>query len=429
MKKVLTLSLGLFLGFCLHAQDILIRDINLIPMTGNTVVKKQNVLIRDGKIQQIGSFTVPKDKGKLTIIEGKGKYLMPGLADMHVHLPEASRTDTLLLLNIAAGVTHIRVTNSKVKPQEIMQRLEQTPSGIRPGIYYSKIVTAKTDYSLLQFDSVMQILKKDRIDFIKLFSVASTETFDHLMQAAQKNGIIVCGHFPMYLQADKLVALPMEKVLASGFKSIEHLGGYDEINEEAVLQRAIQLTKQYKVYNCPTLDWDQMAFDQLYPEAYQNRLSYPLLPDRYIRNWEAQYRADVQEAGGAEKVIAERDKYRPTFEKKKKILKMLADQDCPLLIGGDATGNFQLDGFNVYEEMYNWSQAGLDNYTILKSATVSPAAFFNESDQWGTIETGKNADLVILDKNPLEDIRNITTIRSTLIKGKLYHKKELMAGL
>lgn len=108
---------------------------------------------------------------------------------------------------------------------------------------------------------------------------------------------------------------------------------------------------------------------------------------------------------------------------------MLADQDCPLLIGGDATGNFQLDGFNVYEEMYNWSQAGLDNYTILKSAIVSPAAFFNESDKWGTIETGKNADLVILDKNPLEDIRNITTIRSTLINGKLYHKKELMAGL
>ena len=125
----------------------------------------------------------------------------------------------------------------------------------------------------------------------------------------------------------------------------------------------------------------------------------------------------------------ERDKNLPAYEKKKNILKMLYENGCHLLIGGDAGGSFQADGFNVYEEMMNWHNAGLDNYTIIKSATVTPALFFNEANKWGTIEKGKDADLIILDKNPLKDIKNITTVETTIIQGKIYKKAELLKGL
>ena len=428
MRKVFTLTLLLCSGFLLHAQDILIRDINIIPMTGKKVLKKQSVLIRDGKILQIGKLSAIRDKQQASIIDGHNKYLMPGLADMHVHMSDSLQTDTLLMLNIAAGITHIRITNSRMPQQRLRQKLAGTPS-VRPKVIYSYLIGKQKNDTEQQCDSLMTALKNDDIHFIKLFSVSDETSFAPLMRAAQKNGITVYGHYPKYYMPGKGIALPMEEVLNSGFKSIEHLGGYDELEQDAALKKAIQLTKANKVYNCPTLDWDQMAFDQLYPETYKKRMTYNLLPERYILRWEREYAAGIEKAGGVEKVMAERDKYRPTFDKKKKILKMLADADCYLLVGGDASGSFQAPGFNVYEEMMNWSNAGLDNYTILKSATVTPAAFCKESDQWGTIEEGKDADLVILDKNPLEDIRNITTIGATLVDGRVYYKKELMSGL
>jgi dihydroorotase-like cyclic amidohydrolase len=429
MKKVITLMYCLLVCSGLRAQDILIRGISLIPMTGsNKVLKKQSVLIRGGKIREIGPFTTIKDKDSVTVIDGKGKYLMPGLADMHVHLPDAAKTDTLLMLNIAAGVTHIRVTNSRMPQQELQQKLAGKHS-ISPKIVYSHIIGKQTNYTDEQYDSLMQVIKNKDFRFIKLFSVSDVGAFEHLMRATQEKGVMVYGHYPQYKQGEKMVPVPMEKVLASGFRSIEHLGGYDEINDGAALQKAIRLTSINNVYNCPTLDWDQMAFDQLYPDAYKKRMTYNLLPEKYILNWEAEYAAAIEKGGGVSKLVADRDKYKPTFAKKKKILKMLADQNCPLLIGGDASGSFQVYGFNVYEEMINWSKAGLDNYTILKSATVTPAAFCKETEQWGTIETGKDADLVILDKNPLENIRNINTISSTIIDGRIYHKKEILGRL
>jgi len=76
--------------------------------------------------------------------------------------------------------------------------------------------------------------------------------------------------------------------------------------------------------------------------------------------------------------------------------------------------------------MKNWSNLGIDAYTILKSATVHPAAFFNQQENWGTIEIGKNADVILLDKNPLENIDNITTVTTTILNGKIYQKADLM---
>src|SRR5690606_33018250 len=104
----------------------------------------------------------------------------------------------------------------------------------------------------------------------------------------------------------------------------------------------------------------------------------------------------------------------------------LYQNECLLLIGGDAEISFQAPGFNIYEEMQNWSKIGIDNFTILKSATNTPALFFNQADEWGTIEIGRNADLIILTKNPIEDIKNIATVETTVINGKIYNTKKTL---
>lgn len=429
MKKIVIVLITLILTTKNYAQDIIIKNINIIPMTSDTLVKNQSVLIRKGKINTIGDYKkLPKNK-QTTIIDGNGKYLMPSLADMHVHFPEADKIENLLLANIEAGVTQIRIMNSKVPQLEVRDKLSRKADLISPNIHYSQIIKRNETYTEWQADSLMLQIKKEKISFIKLLSLSDEQTFDNLTKAAGKHNIIICGHYPMHLIDNKSKIVDIEKTIKSNFKSIEHLGGYTYLKDNEQLDRAIQLTKEYNIYNCPTLDWDIMAYDLQYPDEYKTRLTYQFLPKKITQNWETDYETGIAKAGGREKVIESKNKYKTTFDLKLNILKKLYENDCPLLIGGDAGNICQENGFNVYEEMVNWSNAGIDNFTILKSATVTPSQFFNESNEWGTIEIGKNAEFLILEKNPLTDIKNITTIQTTIVGEKIYNNKELINQL
>jgi len=426
MRKIIIASFGLLSSLLSQSQEIIMKEINLITMTSNTVVKNHNVLLKDGKIAAIGRYKdFPKNKQQ-TVIDGKGKYLMPGLADMHVHLPESKEVNILLKMNVAAGVTHLRVMNSVAPQMDVKRQIESEPSAVSPKMHYSHLIKRDIKYSEQQFDSLLVALKSQNIDFIKLMSLSNEETFDNLMKSAKKQNRIVCGHYPKFAQFGKPVSVSMEKVLNNNFKSIEHLAGYDALENEEQLKNAVALTKTQNIYNCPTLDWDIIAADLLYPNEFKNRLTYKILPKSIIDKWETKYAEDVLKAGGPEKIITAKEKYSPIFEKKKQLLKMLYQNDCLLLLGSDSGNTFQADGFNVYEEMKNWSNLGIDAYTILKSATVHPAAFFNQQENWGTIEIGKNADVILLDKNPLENIDNITTVTTTILNGKIYQKADLM---
>lgn len=423
MKIKLTLYLFFLIlinGQAQNKTDFIIKDINVLTMVNSDILYNKSILVQSGKIVKIDDFKNLTKNKKTRIIQGKGKYIMPGLTEMHSHLPIESKVDTLLIENVAAGVTHLRIMNTKSSQIQLKERIKNNQNTIAPKLFYSYIITREVKFNGMQFDSLMTEIKKSEINFIKLFSVASEEVFDALMTSANKNNVIVCGHYPS--------GIKMEKVLKSGFKSIEHLGGYSSIKDENELNNALKLTQERKVFNCPTLDWDLMAYNLQYPNEYKNRLIYSNAPKKYLENWETQY-SKVIEKEGIEKVLITKEKYLPTFANKQKILKKLNDNNCLLILGSDAEFNFQMNGFNLFEEMYSWSKAGIDNLTILKSATITPAMFFNEDHIWGTIEVGKVADLIILEKNPLVDIRNITTVELTILDGKIYLKKDLLNKL
>ena len=418
MKNLLLLF---FLAISIHVSsqsnpDLIIKDVNIISMTNSGIMMNKSVAITNGKITQIDDFNKIKKGKNCKLIEAKGKFLMPGLAEMHSHLPDENKVDTVLLRNVAAGVTHLRVMNADLDQLKLKKRLESTES-ISPKLHYSFILTKDYKYTELQFDSLMLEIKKNGLNLIKLFSIANEETFDNLMNSANRNKVLVCGHFPG--------SVNVEKVLYSGFKSIEHVGGLDKIQDSSALLIAILHTKEKEVFNCPTLDWDIMACNLQYPREYKHRLIYYNAPKHYLHRWETEYNKMITEAG-QEKILSTKEKYLPSFKNKENILKALYENNCLLIVGSDPGGVFQMEGFNMYEEMVNWSKAGIDNYTILKSATVNPALFFNEQDKWGTVETGKDADLILLIKNPLEDITNIRTVVTTILNGNIYKKTDLL---
>jgi len=423
MKFQLSLVLSFVLGlntFAQQSHDLIIKDINILSMRDSMLLLKQSVLIQQGKIIRIDDFKNLRPVKGVQVISGRGKFLMPGLAEMHSHFPAGGQADTLLLENVAAGVTHIRIMNSGTPQATIRERLKQSPELISPKLHYSQLIRKDIRYSVSQFDSLMMDMKKNGISFIKLLSLADEETFDNLMKAANKNKVTVCGHFPR--------AVRLEKVLKSGFKSIEHLAGYDGVADEATMEKMISLTKDQAVYNCPTLDWDLFSMNLQYPDDYKNRLTYASSAKKYRDKWEREYAAEIEKTG-KEKVIAGKEARLRVFVRKQQLLKKLSDQGCLLLVGSDAGNSFQMNGFNMHEEMWNWSLAGVDNFKILQSATVIPSIFFNEQDSWGTVEVGKSADLIILSKNPMTDIRHIQSIETTIIEGKVYQKEALLKKL
>jgi len=414
MKIKLLILVNLVIVVQIFGQRIIVKNVNIIPINQNIVLKNKSILIENGKIIKIDDFKKLELEKTEKIINAKNKYLIPGLADMHVHLHEKKYLDTLLLLNISAGVTQIRIMNSDVNQAEIKNSLNQK---VKPTIHFSYIFSKKN--STNQIDSVFNDIKKNNLEFVKLFSIKDENTFDELIKRANQENTIVCGHYPS--------SISMSKVLNSGFKSIEHLPAYSNDENIENLEVNIKLTKENKVYNCPTFDYFVTVFNYQYPN-YKNRLTYQKAPQSYKDKWGKELKAKM-EKNGEKKFLEFGENYKPKFEKQKLVFKKLYENECLLLVGSDPSGLFQMSGFSMHDEMLFWSELGIDNYTILKSATLIPAQFFNEQDKWGSIEVNKDADLIILDKNPLENIKNLSTIETIIKQGNIYNQKELLKNL
>lgn len=357
MQKGLFIFIGIFISQFIFAQDIIIKDATILPMHMDGTIEGKSVRINGGKIVQIAPFSRIKKPKKTRIVDAKGLFLMPGLADMHVHLPINTQLDSVLMLSLSAGVTHVRAMNAEEDPMNYLSIHQVKVNSEFPKIFTSYINTGKDRFSVNQLDSLMLSIKKQGYRFIKLFSVANEETFLNVMKMAHKHEIIVAGHFPGDLS--------MDLVLKSKFKSIEHLGGYIPQDKVGNLDRVVSLSKE--IYNCPTLNY----------------------------------------------FISELPKDTSYHSHLVKVLKALDKESCRILVGSD------LDGQNgMFAEMKIWENIGISRYKILKSATFNPSLFFNESQEWGSIQVGREASFLLLNKNLLLGIDHLKSIKKIFLRGK-----------
>ena len=421
LKLGLSLIAGIIALTLMGQNDLLIRDIAILPMSSDTLLVHKSVLIQNGQIVEIGDSQMVQTPKNCKVIDGAGKFLMPGLAEMHSHLPVEKKVDTFLMTNVAAGVTHLRIMNTKSSQMALKKRIENNADFITPKLHYSYIIKKDVNFIEPQFDSALIAAKRDGYNFVKLLSIYNQTVFENLMRAAKRQNMIVCGHYPESVFLGRLFQFE--------FRSIEHLGGYENFPDTNYLALAVQQTKAAGIFNCPTLEWDKMAFFLTYPNnAYKNRLVFKIAPAKYLQRWERDFRAEAKAVGEAS-LMGQINQYLPIFKRKQWLLKKMYDNQCLLLLGSDPSSFFQMDGFNMYEEMRNWSELGIDNYTILKSATLVPAMFFKEDAQWGSVEVGKSADLLILTKNPRLDVDNMMSLETTIIGGKLFSKAEILKKL
>jgi len=479
MKNCPALLLIVLLPTFLFAQgnsakrSLVLTHVTVIDMTGAPPKSDQTVIITDNHIVTLGKSgetPVPQDA---LVIDAGGKFLIPGLWDMHIHTVYDKAEDTektLLPLFMANGITGVRNMGSINSLEQINKWRKAGAEGklLAPrlvigqqidglgGINVPFVYRVKSES---EARAAVQRIKREGFDFVKVYSRLSRETYFAVAHEAKRLGIPFAGHVP--------TAVSNGEASDVGQKSIEHLEGMlssvssDEsrirrewLEYEAKLaalngkpappeledqqfrlvadglntyneDKATRLYARFVqngTYHCPTLVIHQ-AWGSLSHPAFFNDARLRYVPPRQRKS--VNFYLDPAHSWPSEKkAITERlFKYR---------LRMVGEMNragVKLLAGTDTAYGYPVGGFALHDELALFVQAGLSPLEALQTATTNPAKFLGLEKSLGTIEAGKLADLVLLEANPLEDINNTKKIFGVLANGRYLSKEELQETL
>lgn len=424
-----------------------ITHVAVITMTSEKPVTDATVLVREGRIVAVGS-KVDIPAGTRTI-DGTGKFLMPGLADMHVHLfsdetaPKSKAPDELGVM-LANGVTTIRLM---IGTPEHLQLRKSIEAGkllgpqfwvASPQFTGRKDVNAQVVTTPDEAQAAVKLAADNGYDFIKLTLFITPQVFDAIMAEAVRQGIRVIGHVDARVGVARALKAGqhiehldnyMESILKDDAPMKEsvsdfHVGrlkNWDSLDyvDDAKLKKIAIATAQSRTFTCPTLTLFRKAFaEDQNMEEIRSRPDWGLQPaahrDLYLRGHERYWKKPPS---------AERRKRY--IEVRNRIVKEIADAGGKIMAGSDAPEWFLGYGYTLHRELESLVLAGLTPYQALAAATTNPAEFLHGQSEWGTISVGKRADLVLLNANPLDDIRNTNKIEGVAIGGKWLAKERL----
>ncbi len=428
-------------------DTIVITDVNIVDVRTGEVRADQVVVIERNKIIAAGSRKDTRYPRNAPSVNAKGGYLIPGLWDMHVHLafgdwfPNAEQIS--LPLFIANGVTGVRDMGSELATVQMWRNSIESGSLIGPRILTSGPML---DGAKPRFPSSLAIatpeearravdnLKASGVDFIKFQSLMTADATMAAAEEAKKQEIAFAGHVPDAVRAADLSN--------AGMKSFEHLIGIfegsspleDEFlkggkNEGKFLasydaERAgklAELLAKNGTWQCPTLVWERGGnLIDVTDFAKDARAKY--VPAYWKEKTWKKMTSDVEAEFGTDD-LATRKKF---VEKELEVVAMLHKAGVPFLAGTDTPpGVYVFPGFSLHEELQRFVAAGFTPLEALQTATINPAKFFGIEEQNGSIATGRYADLVLLEANPLADIANTQKIAAVVFNGRYFSRAEL----
>ncbi|MFD5074437.1 amidohydrolase family protein [Streptomyces sp. NPDC058371] len=435
-------------------------DAEVTAVTGVTVIdaadgtrRDQNVLVRDGRIMDVGHLhRVPVPRGA-RVVTGHGKFLIPGLADMHTHATEIDPTDPEMY--VVNGVTTTRQMSSSEAVRGWRREIE---AGARLGPRWT-VGSAIVDGSpslweglgapyvsvadAAQARTAVRRQRKAGADFIKTYTRLSRGSFHAIAAESRRLGIPFAGHVPDLV--------PVTEASNAGLASIEHLFEfwYDTSRDEERLRREIArvrvdggdyagwMTKTHPLEYAAARTYDPGKARRVFERLARNgtRVTPTLtvhrtadVPQdvahddprfRYVSaDTLAYWQWTTENIYLKGRTARESEERRELFGLRGMLAGALAEAGVPLMTGTDLGTSYLLPGFGLHDELELLVQAGLSPAQALRAATLEPARFLGHSDA-GTIARGNVADLVLLEADPLRDIRNTTRINSVFVRGRL----------
>jgi imidazolonepropionase-like amidohydrolase len=478
MKQMLFTFL-IFLSLCFDcaAQQteptIAFTNATVIDMTKEKSQRAMTVVINGNRILQIGRHNRVKIPYGAKIVDATGKFLIPGLWDMHVHFWDANVFYPIALAN---GVTGVRDMGDDLKSLVAYRNQSRNGTRLAPGLYFSGQIIDHFRRENLPFlfdyaetpENARELVRRRKsngADFVKIYSYLTPEIFEAVADESKLQKIPFAGHVP--------IAVGALRAALAGQRSFEHLTGValscaDDENERtrranemlseirkldsqrsaAVGNRAQELTQQ--AFNLSG-QVRRLAHEEAL-DVYDSRKAEKLFAVfRHNKTWQV---PTLSVGGGnalspdTDKQAAERLQYFPNFvrglirqpedvaparlaQSKKRfevmlqIVRQMHRAKVPILAGSDAPNPNSYPGFSLHDELVFLVRAGLSPFESLATATRNAAEFMGKLNETGTIEPGKLADLVLLDADPLADIRNTRKIRAVVTSGRLLERADL----
>jgi imidazolonepropionase-like amidohydrolase len=398
------------------SHSVAITNVTVIDVVTGRLQNGVTVLTQGERIVSLGpSLAIPPGA---TRVNGTGKFLIPGLWDMHAH-HQATGADCLDLF-IAKGVVGTRDMGGDI--DFILPLRERVRSGAVPG---PEIVAAgpilddappsfpyrRRVTNAQQAREAVADLKRAGVDFIKVHDHTPREVFFAIAQEAPKLGLPFAGHVPQGVR--------VEEAADAGMRSIEHLSNYDVFGECVVgdsyrlgdCRRLFEKLAAKGVWQTPT-----MAFFETIPDVFSGR---PVAHAEYASDsFLKAMRHNIEVSHVPASTL---EKMRLAGQVSLQVIKDMSSLGNRFLAGCDGL----VPGFCLHDELEWFTKAGFSPLQALQTATINPARFLGRQDTQGTIEVGKRADLILLNANPLLDIRNVTHIENVMIRGRLVTKQSI----
>jgi imidazolonepropionase-like amidohydrolase len=412
-------------------------DVTVVPMDRERLLQNQTVVVRNGRVAAMGGATDTEVPRGATTIQGRGRYLMPGLADMHAHVPAPPMSqqtiENVLFLFVANGVTFVR--GMMGDPSHIALRdavMAGTVSG--PTLYVAgppleqNVVRDVDTARALVRTQVMQ-----RFDLIKVVDVPA-DVYATVVDTAKELGVPVVGHVPR--------SVGVRRVMAAGQRSIEHLDGYLEASEadaspirsadfatrsrelpfhidSSKLNALVTETRDRGVWNVPTLGTLEVFFAAERGESIRNGLpELQYLPHTIVAEWVTSKNAFLDSSRNVMGFVTVGPGAAKLLQLRRELVRSLSDSGARLLVGSDAMQLFLVPGFSIHREMSFMAASGVSPYKVLEAATRNAAENAGQLAEGGTVAVGKRADLLLLDANPLENVSNAGRRVGVMVRGR-----------
>ena len=427
-------------------------DVSVVPMDRQEVLEHRTVIVRNGRIAAIGESTSVRIPAEALQVDGRGKFLMPGLADMHVHfvrgalppslesplpstggrqpgIPASTSADHDLenrayaLMFLANGVTTVRNMWGSKTIDEFASEIDAA-SVPGPHVYSTGPITDGNPPAWLssrvvetpgQAEDAVRADKQSGRVAIKVYSLLSPNSYDAIVNAARRQGLPVVGHVP--------TGVGLEKAIAAHQDSIEHLDAFlrylapaakspAEALQQADLSRLpaiVQAIKTANVWICPTV---VVADEPRTDPVWLEHASF-VPPNVFVR-----YKIMYPNRGNDPNAPQRRKLFLA-------VLAALHSGGVHVLLGTDTVKIGTLPGYSLHDELENFVSAGMTPYEAIRTGTADAAQFLHEETEFGVVRVGLRADLLVVDANPLANVTNVSKITGVVAGGHWFPITEL----